>query len=64
MHKTFKREVSGALLLALAGAFIWGHLADSGSIIDSAKYLTTPVFLFASGAFGLDAIAKQFGGRG
>ncbi|MDC0657035.1 hypothetical protein N6L27_03395 [Leisingera sp. SS27] len=61
--KTYKRETAWALLAALAGAFAYGHGAGQEAVVDSAKFMATPVFLFAAGAFGLDAIAKQFGVR-
>ncbi|KIC39350.1 hypothetical protein [Leisingera sp. ANG-M7] len=61
--KTYKRETAWVLLATLAGAFVYGHGAGQEAVVDSAKFMATPVFLFAAGAFGLDAIAKQFGGR-
>lgn len=61
--KTYKRETAWALLAALGGAFVYGHGAGQDAVIESAKFMATPVFLFAAGAFGMDALAKQFGGR-
>lgn len=61
MVKTYKRETAWALLaalLVLCGFDLW---SGGGS---AARYwgelLTTPVFLFAGGAFGLDVVAKQW----
>ena len=61
--KTYKREVALSLFAALAGGFLYGHATGDASVVESAKFMATPVFLFAAGAFGLDAFAKQFGGR-
>lgn len=56
--KTYKREVALALLAGLAGLFIWGVFRVEAA--DAARFLTIPVFTFAAGAFGLDALAKQW----
>jgi hypothetical protein len=56
--KTYKREVAGALLAGLGGLFIWGVF--NAEAADAARFLTIPVFTFAAGAFGLDALAKQW----
>ncbi|NRP84100.1 hypothetical protein [Marinobacterium sp. xm-d-509] len=58
--KTYKREVAVAMLLALAGVFIWGVFNERA--MQAAGYLTMPVFAFAAGAFAIDAVFKQ-GGR-
>lgn len=59
-QKTYKREVGGFMLLALAVLFGYALAVDNERAVDVAKFLTTPVFMFAAGAFGLDAVAKQF----
>lgn len=60
--KTYKRETAIALLLALSGLFLWGLIAQRVDVVEVGKFLTMPVFLFLGGAFGIDAMAKQFGG--
>ena len=57
VNKTYKREVTYALFgflaaMAVAGVFLPGAF-------ETAKYLVTPIFLFAGGAFGMDAYARQ-----
>lgn len=57
MKKTYKRETAMGMLVFLGVLFlaaIWEPV-----LIDTAKYLTTPIFLFATAAFGLDAYSKQ-----
>lgn len=56
-HKTFKRELAAVMLAFLAGLVIWGIFDEQAR--DAARFLTLPVFTFAGGAFGLDALAKQ-----
>lgn len=57
MEKTYKREVAIAML-AFIGVFhvlgMWWPEA-----VQVAEYLTTPVFIFAGAAFGMDAYVKQ-----
>lgn len=60
--KTYKRETAIAMLLALSGLFLWGLIAQRVDVVEVGKFLTMPVFLFLGGAFGIDAMAKQFGG--
>lgn len=60
MEKTYKREAGVVMLAALASLFGYGLAAGSAQALDVAEFLTTPVFMFAGGAFGMDAIAKQF----
>lgn len=60
VKKTYKRETALGLLAALAALFVWGLIVERADIVDTARYLTTPVFLFATAAFGMDAVAKQF----
>ena len=59
--KTYKRELALALLFILGGV---GYLALSSDqamvIFDKLRW---PVFTFVAGAFGLDAVAKQWGNR-
>lgn len=56
-NKTYKREVAGALLVALMAAHVWGVFNPQAAA--AATTLTLPVFAFAGGAFGLDAAFKQ-----
>lgn len=59
MRKTGKREVAFSCLLFCAG--LSGYVAATGSPSGlSVLQLWIPsTFLFAAGAFGLDALAKQ-----
>ena len=57
MQKTYKRETAVAMLIVMFIFFYYG--LDHDRAYETAKYLSTPVFLFAAGAFGLDAWAKQ-----
>lgn len=59
-QKTYKRETGCIMFVMLAGLFVWGLVAESEQVVDVAKFLTTPVFMFAGAAFGMDAVAKQF----
>jgi len=52
MTKTYKREVAIVLLLSLIPSYYFG-----GNELVST--LVWPVFGFATGAFGLDAVSKQ-----
>lgn len=56
-QKTYKREVAGAMLVALFGFFTWGVFVAEAKQI--AEFLTLPVFTFAAGAFAIDAVFKQ-----
>ena len=60
-HKTYKRETASVMLLALLGFFLGG--LESPESLEIAKYLSTPIFLFAAGAFGMDSYQKQGAGR-
>lgn len=56
-HKTYKRELAGAMLIilfALVIAGIWFPQAG-----DAAQSIKFEVFSFAALAFGIDAYAKQ-----
>lgn len=59
-HKTYKRETAITLLMFLGGLFVWGVFGNEAAA-DAARFLTLPVFAFAGGAFGMDALAAQFG---
>lgn len=61
MKKTLKRETAGAMLVFLFGLFLYSALTANPVALDAAKFLTLPIFSFASLAFGLDAYAKQVG---
>lgn len=57
VRKTMKRETASLMLTYLGGMFIWGVFDPSARGI--AEFLMPPVFLFAAGAFGMDAYSKQ-----
>tara|TARA_R110000744_G_C19333344_1_gene558796 strand:- start:480 stop:659 length:180 start_codon:yes stop_codon:yes gene_type:complete len=57
MQKTYKRELSLVMLGLLGVLFVLGM--SSVEAMQAAEFLTTPIFLFATGAFGIDAYAKQ-----
>jgi len=54
--KTYKREVALIMLVFLGASHLWGVFDERAA--EMAAYLTTPVFMFAAAAFGLDAYAK------
>lgn len=56
-QKSWKRETSWGLLIVLFIFFAFGIWNPQA--MHAAETLTAPVFLFAGGAFGLDAYAKQ-----
>jgi hypothetical protein len=62
MRKTWKREVALALLAYCAG--LGGYVAATGSPSGLAvlQLWLPSSFLFAAGAFGMDAWSKQLGG--
>jgi len=62
-EKTYKRELAVAMLLALSCLFAFGIVSNDRAF-DAAKFLTTPIFAFAGGAFALDAKFKQGRGSG
>lgn len=64
MKKTGKREVALGCLCYCAG--LGGYVAASGSPSGLAvlQIWLPAAFLFAGGAFGLDAWSKQLGGGG
>lgn len=55
--KTYKRETAIVMLVLLGAAHFWGVFDERAA--EMAVYLTTPVFLFAGAAFGMDSYAKQ-----
>jgi len=57
MQKTYKREVAISMLMFVVGAHTAGMWFSEA--VQMAEYLTTPVFMFAGAAFGMDAYAKQ-----
>jgi hypothetical protein len=59
MKKTFKREVATALLAFCAGVAGWHVYSGSEAAFRVLELFIAPTFLFAAGAFGLDAAAKQ-----
>lgn len=58
-QKTYKREVAGVMLFSLAALTVAGIAWPTSLAWEVAKFYATPVFVFAGGAFGLDAISKQ-----
>ncbi len=57
MQKTYKREVAIGMLVFLGIFFIASLFYTEAAQV--AEYLTTPVFMFAAAAFGVDAYSKQ-----
>lgn len=55
-RKTWKREVATAMLVVL-GVAVFNGMDDMVSLI------VWPIMTFAAAAFGLDSVAKQFGGK-
>lgn len=62
-EKTYKREAAVSLVVFVLGMFTYGVHSGDTVAVDVAKFLTTPVMLFAAAAFGLDAYSKQVLGR-
>lgn len=61
MTKTYKRETAWALLAALLGLCLFDIFKGGGTAAQTwGDLLSTPIFLFAGGAFGLDVVAKQW----
>jgi len=60
--KTYKRELATAMLGVL---YAFGVAAAVGSqqALEVVRILAVPTFLAVSGAFGLDAVAKQIRGQ-
>lgn len=63
--RTYKREAAAACLAFLCGLAVYAASASDPAVIDARAdlvgVLAFPVFLFAMGAFGLDAASKQLG---
>ena len=59
--KSGKREVAITMLLFISIMFCIGIYNDNDRAIDVAKFLTTPSFLFAAAAFGMEGL-KQLKG--
>lgn len=59
--KTWKRELA-MLLLIILGVVGYVALSNDQAMVIFDK-LRWPVFTFVAGAFGLDAVAKQWGNR-
>lgn len=57
VNKTYKREVAYSMLGFLATMSVAGVVIPGA--LDVAETLVTPIFLFAGGAFGMDAYARQ-----
>lgn len=56
-RKTWKREVALTMLAFNLVAHVWGVWKPEAA--EMARFMTTPIFLFATAAYGLDAYAKQ-----
>ena len=61
MEKTYKREVAFLLLVFWGAITVWGVYVEAA--MQASQYMAFFVFAFAMGAYGLDAWAKQLGGR-
>ncbi len=57
MEKTYKREVASVMLAFLGMMYVWGVYTPAA--LQVAELITTPIFLFVAGAFGMDAYSKQ-----
>ena len=57
MEKSYKREVAGVMLVFVGALFLASMWFEQAT--QAAEFLTTPVFLFAGAAFGMDSYAKQ-----
>lgn len=60
-QKTYKREVAFLLLLYLIGMTIWGVYEPEAK--EASRFHAIFIYTFAAGAWGLDALSKQFGGN-
>lgn len=58
-QKTYKREVAFLMLLYLAGLTIWGVYEPEAK--EASRFHAIFIYTFAAGAWGLDALSKQFG---
>ena len=58
--KTYKREVALAAMICLYGFCCMAALGHEQAL-EVVKILVVPTFLAVGGAFGLDAVAKQWG---
>jgi len=57
--KTYKREVAFLLLCVWGACVFWGIFNPQA--FEVMKFITLPVFTFATAAYGFDAYAKQLG---
>lgn len=62
MRKTWKREVALGLLAYCGALGVYVAATGSPSGLAVLQLWLPSSFLFAAGAFGLDALAKQLGG--
>ena len=58
--KTYKREYAFTLTAFWAGMWVYGITHNDQNALTAAKEMTWPVIGFAAGAFGFDAIRKQY----
>jgi hypothetical protein len=56
-EKTYKRETALGMLVFLACLMIYGIYNEQA--FEVGKHLSAPIFLFAAGAFAIDAYSKQ-----
>ena len=57
--KTYKREWSVTILFIVFAFYVTAFITAREDILEAAKHLTMPAFLFLGGAFGIDAYGKQ-----
>jgi hypothetical protein len=57
--KTYKREVAGGMLGLLFVFAMWFAISGSNTVWTVVEYITPFIFIFAGGAFGIDAVLKQ-----
>lgn len=60
-RKSYKREVSVAMLIFLGSMFVWGAGWDNRTATDSAMFLAPFVFLFSAGAYGIEGMRQLSG---
>ena len=63
MEKTYKREVAGAMLVAVAGLAVASFFAPNPEpVVEIFKTVIYPVMGYVGFAFGMDSYAKQVKG--
>lgn len=56
----YKRITAAVLLAFWAGLTVYGVYDPSSPSGAAGEFASAPIFLFAAGAFGLDAVMKKF----